>query len=184
MSACEKFCMQGLMSRELRAPVIVRSPSGSRLPINKVSKRKPAPPPARTRIFRAQRQSRKLSQLPSLRRLAPVGSQKSLRKPLASAAARLRASGFGAAAFATRWLAKPKLAAADARLRPSGYGAAALSRFASEGGGPGRTRTCNQTVMSGRISIRFVDDAAFLPRFDRVRCGSMSSFLVRNWCGR
>ena len=46
-----------------------------------------------------------------------------------------------------------------------GYGAAAFTRFASEGG-PGRTRTCNQTVMSGRtlrfcsISIAFV---AFQP---------------------
>ena len=28
-------------------------------------------------------------------------------------------------------------------------------------GGPGRTRTCNQTVMSGRISVTFVDLPAF-----------------------
>ena len=33
--------------------------------------------------------------------------------------------------------------------------------------GPGRTRTCNQTVMSDRISISFVDIAAF--SFDFVR---------------
>ena len=29
-------------------------------------------------------------------------------------------------------------------------------------GGPGRTRTCNQTVMSGRISVSFVDFPVFL----------------------
>jgi hypothetical protein len=50
-------------------------------------------------------------------------------------------------------------------------------------GGPGRTRTCNQTVMSGRISISFVDFAAFLFDFDRVRCVLMRLFLARNWCG-
>jgi hypothetical protein len=53
-------------------------------------------------------------------------------------------------------------------------------RFA---GGPGRTRTCNQTVMSGRISISFVDFPAFSFEFDRVRCVLVRSFLVRNWCG-
>jgi hypothetical protein len=31
-------------------------------------------------------------------------------------------------------------------------------------GGPGRTRTCNQTVMSGRISICFVDLLGFRMR--------------------
>jgi hypothetical protein len=50
-------------------------------------------------------------------------------------------------------------------------------------GGPGRTRTCNQTVMSGRLSISFVDFAAFLFDFDRVRYVLMRLFLVRNWCG-
>jgi len=50
-------------------------------------------------------------------------------------------------------------------------------------GGPGRTRTCNQTVMSGRRSISFVDSAAALFDFDHVRCVSISLFLVRNWCG-
>jgi hypothetical protein len=52
-----------------------------------------------------------------------------------------------------------------ARLRPLGFGAAAFARFAchlwhrlaepklakrAKAGGPGRTRTCNQTVMSGK----------------------------------
>ncbi len=50
-------------------------------------------------------------------------------------------------------------------------------------GGPGRTRTCNQTVMSGRISVGFVDFATFLFDLDRVRCVSIRLFLVRNWCG-
>jgi len=50
-------------------------------------------------------------------------------------------------------------------------------------GGPGRTRTCNQTVMSGRISTTFVDFLAVLFDFDGVRCTSIVSFLVRNWCG-
>ena len=55
---------------------------------------------------------------------------------------------------------------APARLRPSGFVAAASPRFAPtplgwlaepklakrvKAGGPGRTRTCNQTVMSGRL---------------------------------
>jgi hypothetical protein len=50
-------------------------------------------------------------------------------------------------------------------------------------GGPGRTRTCNQTVMSGRISISFVDFATFSFDFARVCCDWLTSFLVRNWCG-
>jgi hypothetical protein len=50
-------------------------------------------------------------------------------------------------------------------------------------GGPDRTRTCNQTVMSGRIAISFVDFAAFSFDLDRVRCASFTPFLVRNWCG-
>jgi hypothetical protein len=47
----------------------------------------------------------------------------------------------------------------------------------------GATRTCNQTVMSGRISISFVDFSVFLFGFDRVCFGSFRLFLVRNWCG-
>src|SRR6266849_4518 len=47
-------------------------------------------------------------------------------------------------------------------------------------GGPGRTRTCNQTVMSGRISTRFVDFAVFSFAFDCVCCVLARSFLVRN----
>jgi hypothetical protein len=46
-------------------------------------------------------------------------------------------------------------------------------------GGPGRTRTCNQTVMSERISTSFVDFVAFsfdfrsrLLRFDQVVSGA------------
>jgi hypothetical protein len=50
-------------------------------------------------------------------------------------------------------------------------------------GGPGRTRTCNQTVMSGRIMIDFVECAAFSSRFERVRCDLIRPFLVRSWCG-
>lgn len=49
-------------------------------------------------------------------------------------------------------------------------------------GGPGRIRTFNQTVMSGRIKDAFVDFAAVLVDFDRVCGGSFSTFLVRNWC--
>lgn len=45
-------------------------------------------------------------------------------------------------------------------------------------------RTCNQTVMSGRLSTSFVDFAAFLFELDRVRRGLFVSFVVRNWCGR
>jgi hypothetical protein len=70
-------------------------------------------------------------------------------------------------------LAEPALAA-PVRLRPAGFGATAFVRFAwnlwhglaqpklakrAKAGGPGRTRTCNQTVMSAGISIGFVDFA-------------------------
>jgi Type III restriction enzyme, res subunit len=44
-------------------------------------------------------------------------------------------------------------------------------------------RTCNQTVMSGRIRLSFVDFPAILFAFDRVRRVLMRPFLVRNWCG-
>jgi hypothetical protein len=37
--------------------------------------------------------------------------------------------------------------------------------------------------MSGGISVNFVDFVVFLFAFDRVRCGSFTSILVRNWCG-
>ena len=47
----------------------------------------------------------------------------------------------------------------------------------------GRTRTCKHTVMSGGITIGFVDVAVFLSQSDRVRCASVGSFLVRNRCG-
>src|SRR5437588_12844215 len=47
----------------------------------------------------------------------------------------------------------------------------------------GRTRTCNQTVMSDGISISFVDFVVVSFTFDRVYCASFRSFLVRNWCG-
>jgi len=53
----------------------------------------------------------------------------------------------------------------------------------SGGGGPGRSRTCNQTVMSGGILVSFVDLAAFSFDFDLVCFGSFRLFLVRNWCG-
>jgi len=50
-------------------------------------------------------------------------------------------------------------------------------------GGPGGTRTCGQTVMSGRIKAAIVDLAAFSLEIDRVRCVLVRSFLERNWCG-
>jgi hypothetical protein len=50
-------------------------------------------------------------------------------------------------------------------------------------GGPGRTRTCNQTVMSDGRSSSFVDLTVGSSAFDRVCCVSVTSFLVRNWCG-
>src|SRR5437868_6882310 len=89
--------------------------------------------------------------------------------------------------------------AAPVRLRPAGFGVTAFAGFAgrlwhrlakpklakrAKAGWPGRTRTCNQTVMSGRISISFVDFAVFSFDFVRVRCALIRSFLVRNWCGR
>jgi hypothetical protein len=50
-------------------------------------------------------------------------------------------------------------------------------------GGPGRTRTCNQTVMSGKIVIGPDDFAAFSSQIERIRCVLVRSFLVRNWRG-
>jgi hypothetical protein len=50
-------------------------------------------------------------------------------------------------------------------------------------GGPGRTRTCNQTIMSDGILIGFADFPAFLFDFDRVRWALLRLYLVRNWCG-
>ena len=44
-------------------------------------------------------------------------------------------------------------------------------------------RSCNQTVMSGSISVSFVDSNAFSSQIERVRCVLAGSFLVRNWCG-
>ncbi len=70
-----------------------------------------------------------------------------------------------------------------ARLRPLGFGAAAFVASRAKAGGPGRTRTCNQTVMSGRILIDFVDFPAFSSWVERVRCDLIRPFLVRNWCG-
>jgi len=49
-------------------------------------------------------------------------------------------------------------------------------------GGPSRTRTCNQTVMSGRLSTGLVDFSVFLLEFDRA-LGPFALFLGRNWCG-
>ena len=64
-----------------------------------------------------------------------------------------------------------------------GFGAAALLASRAKAGGPGRTRTCNQTVMSGRIKDAAVDSTAFSCGMDRVRRGLTASFLVQNWCG-
>ena len=50
-------------------------------------------------------------------------------------------------------------------------------------GGPGRTRTCNQTVMSDGPTRSFVDFAVFWFSFDRACRVLIRSFLVRNWCG-
>lgn len=44
-------------------------------------------------------------------------------------------------------------------------------------------RTCRQIVMSGGISISFVDLAVLLFDFDRVYCVPIRLFLVRNGCG-
>src|SRR6478609_11750495 len=68
------------------------------------------------------------------------------------------------------------IAAVSARFRNS-------RQFAGLFGGPGRTRTCNQTVMSGRISIGFIDFAVFSFDFDRVCFAFVQVFLVRNWRG-
>jgi len=53
----------------------------------------------------------------------------------------------------------------------------------AKAGEPGRTRTCNQTVMSGSKSVGFIDFAVFSFAFDRVCCALLRSFLVQNWCG-
>jgi hypothetical protein len=50
-------------------------------------------------------------------------------------------------------------------------------------GGPGRTRTCNQTVMSGSADYSIVDFLQFLAAINCIRSRSDRSFLVRNWCG-
>ena len=47
-------------------------------------------------------------------------------------------------------------------------------------GGPGRTRTCNQTVMSGRITTAVVDFTALLQEIGCVHFASSGLFLVRN----
>jgi hypothetical protein len=43
---------------------------------------------------------------------------------------------------------------------------------------------CNQTVMSGGKWTGSLTFVRFLFDFDRVRCSSVLSFLVRNWCGQ
>jgi len=48
---------------------------------------------------------------------------------------------------------------------------------------PAWTRTRNQTVMTGRISIGFVDFAVFSFGLHPVRYILAQSFLMRNWCG-
>src|ERR1700761_4120566 len=60
----------------------------------------------------------------------------------------------------------------------------ATSRASGRRGGPGRTRTCNQTVMSGSKLIRSIDFTVLLVVFDRVCFVLFRLFLVRNWCGR
>jgi hypothetical protein len=44
--------------------------------------------------------------------------------------------------------------------------------------GPGRTRTCNQTVMSGGIKVASVDFSALSVESGRVHFGSCQSFPV------
>jgi hypothetical protein len=51
---------------------------------------------------------------------------------------------------------------------------AGVSKTTANIGGPGRTRTCNQTVMSGRIKVATVGFLEFLVRFGAfvaLRCG-------------
>src|SRR5262249_44984240 len=97
------------------------------------------------------------------------------------------AGGFGAAAFTpetVRLRLRFATATPDTTLRPPSSGVAAprVARRAKRGG-PGRTRTCNQTVMSGRLSIAFVDFTGFPVGFVCVRCVPVRPFLVRNWSG-
>jgi hypothetical protein len=75
--------------------------------------------------------------------------------------------------------------AAFAHFARRGHGLAcpAVAREASEGWWAGRTRTCNQTVMSGGIKDAMVDFVAFSLGIDRVHYVLKRSFLVRNWCG-
>ena len=53
----------------------------------------------------------------------------------------------------------------------------------AKAGGPGRTRTCNQTVMSGSADYSIVDFLQLLAAINCIRSRSDRSFLVRNWCG-
>ncbi len=54
----------------------------------------------------------------------------------------------------------------------------------SSKGAASNIRTCNQCVMSGKLSIGFIDFATLSFEFDRVPRGLFTSFLVRNWCGQ
>jgi hypothetical protein len=61
------------------------------------------------------------------------------------------------------------------RVRLAGANSRSTDRLFAR---PGRTRTCNQTVMSNGITNAFVDFAAFSFEFDYVRC----IWRGRFWC--
>ena len=91
-------------------------------------------------------------------------------------------------AVARRWASPSSLSLRSSyagHASPFGPGVAAprVARRAKRGG-PGRTRTCNQTVMSDRISTGFVEFTAFSLECDLAHCVFMRSFpgakLVRS----
>ena len=57
-----------------------------------------------------------------------------------------------------------------ARLRPEASARQPSLASRAKAVGPGRTRTCNQTVMSRRVTRAFVDVPTFSSRIDHVRC--------------
>ena len=66
---------------------------------------------------------------------------------------------------------------AAAGLRPLGFGAAALLASRAKAGGPGMTRTCNQTVMSA-VPCRKISIELFPIKIVRVRSRDF------NWWGQ
>ena len=77
-----------------------------------------------------------------------------LRREIQSAREQLQVEGRVATGLRSRSgvACRAEARGSTARLRPTGFGAAAFTRVPrAKAGGPGRTRTCDQTVMSGPL---------------------------------